>query len=81
MTFNVGVLHRLQEFIPAIRSLPRLRFLAVNEGCLGSEGEQKVSDVLKLTGGRFVNSDTDPQGWEDYQDQVDILRNECFNAT
>ena len=78
---NVGVLHRLQEFISAIRSLPRLRFLAVNEGCLDSEGEQKVSDVLKQTGGSFVVYITDPQGWQDYQAQVTILRNECFNAT
>ena len=77
---NTGVSNRLHEFISAIRSLPRLRFLVVNEGCLDSEGEQKVSDVLNQTGGRFVNSDTDPQGWEAYRDQVEILRDECFNA-
>ena len=78
---NVSVSHILQEFISAIRSLARLKFLAVDEGCLDSEGDQKVRDVLKQTGGRFVNSDTDPQGWKAYQAQSTILRNECFNAT
>ena len=77
---SVIVSHILQEFMSAIRSLPRLRFLVVNKGCLDSEGEQKVRDVLKQTGSRFVVYITDPQGWENYQDQVDILRNECFNA-
>ena len=81
LTANVTVSHILHEFISAIRSLPRLRFLVVNEGCLDSEGEQSVSDVLKQTGGRLVNSDTDPQGWEDYKDQLNILKKECFNAT
>ena len=78
---NVRLSHKLHEFISAIRSLPRLRFLVVNKGCLDSEGEQKVSDVLKQTGGRFVVYDTDPQGFKDYLDQLNILINECFNAT
>ena len=75
------VSHILHEFISAIRSLPRLRFLVVNEGCLDSEGEQIVRDVLKLTGGRLVVYNTDPQGWKDYHTQDAILLNECFNAT
>ena len=78
---DVSVLHKLHEFLSAIRSLPRLRFLAVNKGCLDFEGEQNVSDLLNQTGGRFVNSGTDSQGWMDYEGQVTILRNECFNAT
>ena len=78
---KVRVSHILQEFVPAIRSLPRLRFLVVKEGCLDSEGEQKVSDVLKQTGGRFIKSDRDPQGWEEYKDQVNILKQECCCAT
>ena len=81
LTGGVRVSHRLHEFISAIKSLPRLRFLVVDEGFLDSKGEQKVSDVLKQIGGRFVNSDTNPQGWEDYQAQVNILRDESFNAT
>ena len=71
----------LQEFISAIRSLPTLKYLVVNKLCLDSEGEQKVSDVLNQTGGRFVNPGTDPKGWQDFKDQVTILNNECFNAT
>ena len=71
----------LQEFISAIRSLPTLRFLVVNKGFLDSEGEQQVSDVLKQTGGRLLNNvNTDPQALKDYKDQVNILRDECFNA-
>ena len=79
---NVRVSHRMHEFISAVKSLPRLRFLVVNEGCLDSGGEQKVSEVLKQTGGRVINNvNTDPQALKDYQDQAAILRNECFNAT
>ena len=78
---NVSVSYRLHEFISAIRSLPRLRFLVTDRGILDSEGEQKVIDVLKQTGGRFVNSDSDPQGWQDYKAQLSSLEHECFNAT
>ena len=78
---NVRISHILQEFISAIRSLPRLRFLVVNEGCLDSEGEQRMRDVLNKTEIRFVVQKTDPKGWKDYKAQVDILKKECFNAT
>ena len=75
---NVGISNRLQEFISAINTLPRLRFLVVHKGCLDSEGEQKVGGVLKETGGRFVIPDVDPKGWDDYQSMSIILKNECF---
>ena len=77
----VRISTRLQEFISAIRSLTRLKFLVIHKSGLDSEGEQKVSDVLKQTGGRFVVYNTDPQAWKNYLDQVTILRNECFNDT
>ena len=70
----------LQEFISAIRSLPRLRFMVTDKGFLDSEGEQKVRDVLKQRGGRLVNPDKDPKGFGDYKDQLAILEKECFNT-
>ena len=78
---RVTILYILDQFVSVIQFFTRLKFLVVNKGCLDSGGEQNVSDVLKQSGGRFVNSDTDPQGWENYQDQITILKNECFKDT
>ena len=78
---SVTISNRLHEFISAIKSLPKLSFLVVDDGCLNSEGEERVSEVLKQTGGRFVNSDTDPEGWMDHRSQLTILAGECFNVT
>ena len=81
LMFNMAISHRQDEFISEVTSLPRLRFLVVSKSDLDSEGEQNVRNVLKQKGGRFVNSKTDPHGWDEYKGQLDILRDECYNAT
>ena len=72
--------NELNRFISVISSYTKLRYLVVSEDVLDYEGEDKVSKVMTRKGGRLVVWPKDSQGWKEYTDQIDKLRDDCLSS-
>ena len=72
--------NEMNRFISVMSSYTKLRYLVVNEDVLNYEGEDKVSKVMTRKGGRLVVWPKDSQGWKEYTDRIDKLRNDCMSS-
>ena len=72
--------NELDKFLSMIRDCPKLHYLVVNEGVLDYEGKDRVSKVMARKGGRLVVVDKESQGFKEYLDQIDKMKNECSSS-
>ena len=72
--------NELNSFISVISSYTKLRYLGVNKDVLNYEGEDKLSKVMARKGGRLVVWRKDSQGWKEYCNQIDKLRDDCMSS-
>ena len=74
--------NELNRLISMISSYTQLRYLVVSKDVLNYmyEGENPVSKLMTRKGGKLVLADKDRQGWQEYQDQISKLKDDCMSS-
>ena len=62
-----------------ISSYTNLCYLVVNKDVLTYEGVSRVREVMGRNEGKLVVEKIDSQGWQEYQEGIAKLRDDCMS--
>ena len=71
--------NELNRFISMISSYTKLHYLVVSKDVLNYEGVSQVREVMESKGGKLVVENIDSQGFQEYQDEITKLRDDCMS--
>ena len=76
-----NISQRLNSLISVLRSHVKLRYLVINDGEMDRRNEEKLESGLRRSRVRLVNSDTDPEGLDEYQSRLGTLLEQCISGS